>query len=59
LALSRGREDSLDVETVLGGLFLAGAPDFIDDGVAGHYLFSEQFLGRADDRAFACVFPTN
>jgi hypothetical protein len=33
LALSRGRKDRLDVKSVLGGLSLAGAPDFIDDGV--------------------------
>ena len=33
LALLRGREDGLDVETVLGGLAFAGAPDFVDDGV--------------------------
>jgi hypothetical protein len=28
-----GRQDGLDVKSVLGGLCLAGAPDFIDDGV--------------------------
>jgi len=33
LALLRGREDGLDVKTMLGGRTLAGAPDFIDDGV--------------------------
>jgi len=33
LALSRGRQDRLDVKSVLGGLSLAGAPDFIDNGV--------------------------
>jgi hypothetical protein len=40
LAFFRGRKDSLDVETVLGGLFFPSAPDFIDDGIAGHGLFS-------------------
>jgi hypothetical protein len=33
LALLRGQEDSLDVKSVLSRLALAGAPDFIDDGI--------------------------
>jgi len=38
LAFFRGSQDCFDVKTVLGGQFLAGAPDFIDDGVVGHGL---------------------
>src|ERR1035437_8813786 len=40
LPLFRGRKDCLDIETVLAGFFLASAPDFIDDGVPRHELFS-------------------
>jgi hypothetical protein len=40
LPFLRSRKDRLDVKTVLGGLALAGAPDFIDDRVLRHGLFS-------------------
>ena len=40
LPFLRSRKDRLDVKTMFGGLGLAGAPDFIDDRVPGHGLFS-------------------
>ena len=59
LAPLRGRENRPDVKTVLGGLALAGAPDFIHDGVRCHGLFSQQFLRRADDWTLESVLPAN
>jgi hypothetical protein len=44
LALLRGREDCLDIETVLARFFLADAPDFIDDGVPRHELAAAPYF---------------
>jgi len=55
LSLFRGRKDCLDIETVLTGLVLANAPDFIDDGVLLHRLFSISSFRCADHRTFTCM----
>jgi hypothetical protein len=55
----RGRKDCLDIEIVLAGFFLANAPDFIDDGVPRHELFSHWFFRYADDRAFTRILPAD
>jgi hypothetical protein len=47
-----GREDCPNIETVLDRLLLANAPDFINDGIPYHDLFSHEFFRRADDRTF-------
>lgn len=49
----RSRKDCLDIETLPGRFVLAKAPDFIDDGVPQHDLFSHEFFWRADNRTLA------
>jgi hypothetical protein len=44
-----GRQDCPNIETVLGRLLLANVPDFINDGIPYHDLFSHEFFRRADD----------
>jgi hypothetical protein len=40
LPLFRSGKDGPDIETVLGGFVLTSAPDFVDDGILWHALFS-------------------
>ena len=47
-----GRKDCPNIEAVLDRLLLANAPDFINDGIPHHDLFSHEFFRRADDRTF-------
>jgi hypothetical protein len=47
-----GRKDCPNIEAVLDRLLLANAPDFINDGIPYHDLFSHELFRRADDRTF-------
>lgn len=44
---------------MFGGEIFADAPDFIDDRVPGHNLFSHEFFRCADDRAVIPEFPAD
>jgi hypothetical protein len=54
-----GCEDRLNVETVLGRFLLANAPDFINDGISRHDLFSHEFFRCADNRAFTALLTAD
>ena len=59
MPLFRGQKDGLDIETVLGGFVLANAPNFIDDRVPRHELFSHERFRRAEDRTFTRMHPSD
>ena len=46
MPLFRGRKDLFDVKPTLGGLIHANAPDFIDDRIPWHDLFSKKCFRR-------------
>ena len=52
-------KNGLNVEAVPGCKILADAPDFVDDRIADHKLFSHQFFRCADDRTLISMLPAD